>query len=78
MLSASQVELIQNDIVRTEVKQKEKFELPPELEKVRAAMPDKIIIARPAYSFENENKKARARAIAEMEMLELEMEMLNF
>jgi hypothetical protein len=33
LLSASQAELIQNDIVRTEVKQKERVELPPEINK---------------------------------------------
>ena len=81
-LSASQVKLIKDDIVRTEVKQKERYELPPDLEKIRAANPERIIVARP-YSFENEQTSktdpdkerririAKAKAKAKLKILNL-------
>ena len=67
LLLASQVELIQQDIVRTEVKQKEHYELPPELERIRAEMPDKILVVRPTHDNQQskiENEKARRLRIA--------------
>ena len=61
LLSASQVELVQQDIVRTEVKQKERIEL-PEIENQQS---------------KNDNDKARriritkAKAIAKLKILNL-------
>ena len=66
-LSASQVKLIQGDIVRTEVKPKERIDLPPELERIRAEMPNNIIVARmPKYDEQSatDNDKSRRLRIA--------------
>ena len=80
-LSASQVELIQKDIVREEAKPKERVELPPEIEKIKAAMPDNVYIVRPApienqkSAIDNDKERrlrvAKAKAKAKLKILNL-------
>jgi hypothetical protein len=84
LLSVSQVELIQDDIVRTEVKKKERIELPPEPKNTRAAvpnmksaMPNNVHVVRPETDFPaKSNGKERRLRVAKTKS-KVKLKMLN-